>query len=538
MTRPSAPGTLLTSRFGAVALATAFLGVAGCQDFNPGRLLQVESPQSRPALETPPSHQRPPVTGPRTSRANVPPGTNAATGQPISPGAQVVQQSVPPRANAVVPQQNVTTQPYPGQPQPGQPGAQPYPNPDLPSLSYLLNRAPQPAQADAQRPIVPPPATTDTVRVGLLLPLSGANAAIGKALLDAAQLAMFDFADRKLELLPVDTHGTPQGAAAAAQTAIGDGAQIILGPLLASSVRAVAPATRAAHVAVLAFSSDRRVAGAGVYTMGFLPEDQVRRVVGYAIRRGITRFAALAPDNAYGATVFETIREAVRAGGATMVAAQFYDPGAEDFTAVVRTLADYDNRRQALVQQRKELERQNDEVSRQALKRLENLQTIGDLPFDALLIADGGKRLLSVAALLPFYDVDPSKVRMLGTGQWDVPEIGAEPALLGGWYAAPDPAARQGFVKQYQDTYGVAPLRLATLAYDATALAAVIARAQTGPDFSEATLGAKSGFDGRDGIFRFGPNGAAERGLAVMQVGRHAPKVLERAPTTFQAAIN
>ena len=514
--------------------------VGGCQDFNPGRILQVESPKSAgtksgTVMDTPPSHQRPPVTGPRTSRANVPPGT------PSAPSGANAQVTAPPASVGGLPG-TPPGQGYPGQASPGQPvagqPAQPYPNPHLPSLAYLLNRAPAPEQAGAARPVVPPPATTDTIRVGLLLPLSGASAAIGKALLNAAQLAMFDFADRKLELLPIDTHGTAAGAAAAAQTAIGDGAQIILGPLLAASVRAVSPAARAAHVPVLAFSSDRRVAGGGIYTMGFLPEDQVRRVIGYAIGRGITRFAALAPDNAYGAAIFEAARNAVSAAGATMAAAQFYDPNAEDFTAVVRQLADYDARREALVKQREQLQKADDEVSRQALKRLENLQTIGDLPFDALLIADGGKRLQSVAALLPFYDVDPGKVRMLGTGQWDVAGIGAEPALLGGWYAAPDPAARQGFIKQYHDTYGAAPPRLATLAYDATALAAVLARAEGGPDFSDATLSAGSGFDGRDGIFRFLPGGAAERGLAVMQVGRHEPRVLQRAPTTFQAVIN
>lgn len=386
--------------------------------------------------------------------------------------------------------------------------------------------------------MVPPPATTDTVRVGLLLPLSGRNAAIGTAMLNAAQLAVFDFADRRLELLPVDTKGTARGAETAAATAIGDGAQIVLGPLLAGSVRAVAPAARAAGVPVIAFSSDRRVSGGGIYTMGFLPADQVRRVVSYAVSRGLTRFGALAPDNAYGATVFETLRTTVDDLGGEITGAQFYDPEAGDFTDVVRILANYDERRDALLEQRKELEKNDDEVSKQALKRLENLQTIGDLPFDALLIADGGKRLQSLAALLPFYDIDPSKVRMLGTGQWDVPGLGAEPALLGGWYAAPDPKARAGFTEQYSRAYGAAPLRLATLAYDATALAAVLARVEGGPNFSAATLTAPSGFDGRDGIFRFLPAGVAERGLAVMRVGKRNAAVIQRAPATFQALTN
>ena len=154
------------------------------------------------------------------------------------------------------------------------------------------------------------------------------------------------------------------------------------------------------------------------------------------------------------------------------------------------------------------------------------------------MVADGGKRLQSVAALLPFYDIDPKKVRMLGTGQWDVPGIGTEPALIGGWFAAPSPTARADFVAAYRETYGAAPPRLATLAYDAAALAAVLARGKDGPDFSARAITVPSGFWGRDGIFRFLPEGVAERGLAVMKVGRHGAEVISRAPESFQAKIN
>jgi len=520
-TRKWMPVPAKAMAFGAALL----LALVGCQQIGPGGGLQAQrAPATAGTQATPPSHQRPPLLGPQTSQAPVPPGSAVAGAAGVSSGAQVFQAQPPGTFPAGQPA---------GQPAPGAA----VPSPDLPSLAALLNRAPS-AEPQPMRPLVPPPATTDTVRVGLLLPLSGRNAAIGKALLNAAQLAMFDFADRRLELLPIDTRGTPTGAQAAAQTAIGDGAQVILGPLLAGSVQAAAPAARAAHVPVIAFSSDRRVGGGGVYTMGFLPEDQVRRVVSYAIQQGITRFGALAPDNAYGATVFETLRDVTRSLGAQVVEARFYDPAADDFTDVVRVLADYDNRRQALLEQRAELEKLDDEVSRQALKRLETLQTIGDLPFEALLIADGGKRLQSVAALLPFYDIDPAKVRMLGTGQWDVPGLGSEPALAGGWYAAPDPAKRRGFEQLYRDAYGDTPPRLATLAYDATALAAVLARQQDGPDFSEATLTSVSGFEGRDGIFRFLSSGVTERGLAVMQLRQRDARVIQSAPTTFQAVIN
>ncbi len=154
------------------------------------------------------------------------------------------------------------------------------------------------------------------------------------------------------------------------------------------------------------------------------------------------------------------------------------------------------------------------------------------------MIADGGKRLKSIAALLPFYDIDPEKVRMLGTGQWDVPGLGAEPALLGAWFAAPDPGARAGFVDLYEKIYEKKPRRLTTLVYDAVALAAVQARAGGGPDFSEAALTVESGFNGRDGIFRLLSSGIVERGLAVMQVRERDAKIIQSAPVHFRALIN
>ena len=501
-----------------LGLCLALLALSACQFQQEGRGLQVQT-QPSAGVAPPPSHRQPLVARPLIKKAtlsnNLPAPSAPSSSRPI-----------------------LLPAPPPETERPVQPAL--IPTPDLPSLAHLLNRGSRAGvdTSQEQRPLAPPPATTDTVRAAILLPLSGRTAALGHALLNAAQLALFDFADRRLELLPVDTKGTPQGAEEAAATAIGDGARIILGPLLSTSVRAIAPAARAAGVPVIAFSSDRSVVGAGVYTMGFLPADQVRRIVNYAFQKNLFRFAVLAPDNTYGATVVDALRRTVDNIGAELVDAKFYDPSAQDFTSVVRLLANYDERRKELLKQRQELEAKEDNLSKVALKRLENLQTIGDLPFDALLVADGGKRLQSVAALLPFYDIDPSKVRMLGTGQWDVPGIGAEPALLGGWYAAPQPSARANFVAAYRETYDGDPPRLATMAYDVAALAAVLAQGSTGPDFSDAALTVPSGFDGFDGIFRFLPSGVAERGLAILQVQPRSASVVSPAPRKFKFLTN
>lgn len=457
-----------------------------------------------------------------------------------------------PRIPSVFQDSSVPVQPSEPPPQPVRPvpvpapAAAPAPPPDeaareqrpTPSLvPYLTGQVPpRPTPPDApEPPIAPlaPLATSSTIRVALLAPLSGANEKLGRAMLNAAQLALFDFSDKRFELLVHDTRGDPEGAAEAARFAIGDGAALILGPLLATSVRAVAPVALAANVKVIAFSSDRTVTGDGIYTMGFFPQSEVERVVGYAVTKGLRRFAALAPSGAYGRTVVEALQEAATRNGGTVTRIRFYDPSATDFSAVVRELADYDRRRRALLNQRAALAERDDEIALRALNRLKKLQTIGGLPFDALLLADGGDRLLAIAALLPFYDVDPKKVRMLGTGQWEAPGLGSEPALSGGWYAGPPPAARAEFVARFEGAYGVAPHRLATLAYDATALAAVLAQAEGGADFSDAALTTKNGYWGRDGIFRFRADGSVERGLAVLQVGPRSNKVISPSPEAF-----
>ncbi|MHA1113124.1 MAG: penicillin-binding protein activator, partial [Alphaproteobacteria bacterium] len=382
--------------------------------------------------------------------------------------------------------------------------------------------------------LTPPPGVVKMTRVALLLPLSGPQAALGAALLDAAQLALFDFADRRFALIPHDTKGRSDGARAAAEQAIAGGARLILGPLLAGSVAAVAPVARAAGVNVVAFSNDRTVAGAGVFIMGFVPRDQIERVVGFAVVRQHRRFAALLPADAYGETVARDLRRALGDRGAELVAIEFTDATGDALAAQIRRFAHYDARRGALKARLAELEDRTDALALRLRQSLSERETLGPPPFDAVLLPQGDARLRELAPLLAYYDVDPAQVRFLGTSQWARTELGAEPSLVGAWYSAPPPAARARFESRFIEVYGHAPARIASLAYDATALAALLARnARDEPDYDSAALASPSGFAGTDGIFRFGADGVAERGLAIIEIEARGARVISAAPDSF-----
>ena len=316
-------------------------------------------------------------------------------------------------------------------------------------------------------------------------------------MLHAAEMALFEQPDSGIMLLPRDTQGSPQAAAAAAQDVIREGARVIIGPLLAAEVEAVKPIAASANVPVLAFSNSTTVAGGGVFLLGFQPSQEIVRVVQYAMSKGHTRFAALAPDSAYGDLAINALKTAVGSNSnASVVRVATYDPDTTDLAPIVQGFAQNGN-------------------------------------FDALLLPEGGTQLRLLAPLLPYYGIDPDTVKFLGTGLWDVPGLGVEPALNGAWYAAPAPAARAQFVSRYRTLYGQAPPRLATLPYDAVSLVVTLVR--SGGDLSPSALTNPNGFAGVDGIFRLLPSGVTQRGLAVLEVGRGEPTVIDPAPTDFRS---
>ena len=374
-------------------------------------------------------------------------------------------------------------------------------------------------------------------KIGLLLPLSGKAAEVGQALMNAAQLALFDHATENFELIVRDTGGQAPLARRAAEELIAEGAKVVIGPLFGQSVTAVAPIARQAGLSVLAFSNDRAIAGHDVYLLGLTPEQQIDRVVSYARRQGIRRFALLAPENRFGQRIASAMSWSVQGSGGQLVRKAFYRPGEEDQRDTIKALANYDRRHAAFKAQRKALETEDTAAARRMLARLKGRDTLEPPGFEAILVAASGLDLLTLAPLLNFYDVDPRDVRYLGTAQWDNPRLGREPTLTESWFTSYSPENWGAFAARYRRVYGAEAPRLSALAYDAVAMAAIMARAaenQARPvSFDSALLTRSAGFAGINGYFRLGTNGQVERALPILTLERDAVTILEKAPDSL-----
>lgn len=340
----------------------------------------------------------------------------------------------------------------------------------------------------------------NSVKVALLLPLTstGHTAAVAKALKQAGELALFELDNPSFQLIVKDDKSTPDGARAAAEEAIKEGAEIILGPLFAGSVQAVAPVARQAGIPVLAFSNDRQVAGDGVYLLGFLPQQEVDRVVGFSLAQGHRRYAALLPNDAYGKVVEAAFRHAVSAGGGVIAALESYTPASNAMVEPAERIVT-------------------------AIKQAEEALQ----PIDALFVPGGPETLPSLGPLLAYASIDTSRIKLLGTGGWDYPNIGREAVFQGGWYASADPRGWRDFSEKFARTFGSSPPRLASMAYDAVTIAIRLSGQPAGSRFTAANLTRSAGFSGVDGPLRLLESGIAQRGLAVLEVQSIGANVID-----------
>jgi ABC-type branched-subunit amino acid transport system substrate-binding protein len=333
------------------------------------------------------------------------------------------------------------------------------------------------------------------VRVGLILPLTGqgAFATVATALRNAADLAMSEFDNPGITVLVKDDRGDAGAAREAAQQAIAEGAELIIGPLTAAAVQSAAQVARSAGRPMIAFSSDTSVAAPGIYLLSFTPQSDVSRVLGYAAGRGKKAVAALLPEGALGNVVAAEFQQQVAGLGLTQGPVVRYGQGRAADAA-------------------KEIAGQLSGV-------------------DSLLVTDLTDAMARTADALQAANV--RGVQMLGTGLWNDLSVLQKPALQGGWFSAPDAAGFNSFADRYRKKFNASPTRAATVAYDAVALAAALVRTQGANRFTQQTLTNPSGFAGQDGVFRFRPDGSNERALAVLEVRNRAATVVSPAPRGF-----
>ncbi|MEE9433600.1 MAG: penicillin-binding protein activator [Sphingorhabdus sp.] len=334
---------------------------------------------------------------------------------------------------------------------------------------------------------------SDRHLVALLLPVTGPDGDVGRSIANATTLALLDTRNTTVRMT---TYDTALGVEAAALKAVADGNKLILGPLRGDNVVKVANIARPANVPIISFSNDIGVAGRNVFLMGHLPSQSIDRVVRYARARGMTRFGGIVTKNVYGQRALSNLTLAVRNAGGRLVGIQEIDGSRASVDAATRRLG-----------------------------------AAGQV--DAVLIAAGGRQALAIIPSVRSHGMANS--RILGTDLWNVSgALAGKKTAHGAWFASVADGLYSQYASKYRTRFGVAPLRLSSLGYDAVLLTARVAQNwQVGTRFPVKRLTDKGGFIGIDGAFRFMPNGLSERMLEIQEIRPGKFVTIDAAPKAF-----
>ena len=332
----------------------------------------------------------------------------------------------------------------------------------------------------------------DSLVVGVLLPLTGKASSIGTGMQNAMFMALDDLQNDKLVLKFYDTKSSSSGASDAMSKALSEGVELILGPLMSEEVESIASKALSADVPVVSYTTSPQVLQKGIYSIGLLNGEQIDKAISYALSNNRTKLALLVPDNNSGLNILKSALMSSISHDVSLVKVGFYNPNTIDFTSIVQEM-------------------------------------VAEVPvdFDAVLIADGGNRLKSMASMFAYNDVLYPDVLFLGTSAWDSTNLTKETMLYKGVYPMISKSYGGYFIDKYQDTFGEYPKPVYSFAYDSVLLASVLST-KTQDDI-DALITGKNGFIGVNGYFKILPTGTSIHSLEMLEVTENGPKVVEKA---------
>ena len=362
-----------------------------------------------------------------------------------------------------------------------------------------------PGPTGASGPANPPASTIVDAAVALLLPYGSADETdwlLATSLENGARMASEDLENVNLGVKVYNTLGTAEGAAQAAQLAIAEGADILLGPVRSYETRAVAPIAAEAGINLISFSNNTGIAGGNVFLLGYTYENAAERLLNYAVSQGRISVFIVYPETEAGNAGRIAVEQALGSSGTILAGRGSYEPTPEGAVNAASAIA-------------------NSISATQAEIVIFTDNAAGGLPVIAELLRESG--------------VDPETVKFAGTSRWDLPQSQLRlNGLQGGWFTLPDPDLFSSFRFRYRYAYGEDPHWIASLAYDGIAAIGAL-RATGSPDpFHSLQLTAPRGFTGANGVFRFKLDGSVERGLAVAEVKDYQVEIVSEAPRSFE----
>ena len=333
----------------------------------------------------------------------------------------------------------------------------------------------------------------DKIKIGLLIPLTGDNAEIGKQIVKATRLALSDINSNKIEIFPKDTQSDANKTLKSAIELKQLGINLILGPVFYENLIYL---DEVKDVTFLSLTNKTLDLPKNVISTGINSTSQLKTIKKFIDQNEINKTIFLSPNLNYDLEIKKGIKESK----IKSLKQYFYDIEPTKLTKQIEEITNYEVRKQNLIDEITRIENSDDPNKEKKIKNLEKRYTIGNVNFDSVIIADFDESLKSVITSLLYTDVSPKDKYFISFNQWFDESLLVEFASQPIYYPSINEENLKKFEEKFFQQFNETPNHLSLLSYDLVGLIFYLSLKNSIFDINKA-FKAKNSFKGKIGIF-------------------------------------
>jgi hypothetical protein len=338
----------------------------------------------------------------------------------------------------------------------------------------------------------------EKIRIGLLVPLSGKNAEIGQSIIRATQLAINKINNSSIEILPKDTKSKPETTLKAAKELSQAGVKIIIGPVFNSSLEFL---DELENITFLSLTNKVNNNPKNIISAGINASSQLRTIQKFIEANQIKKTIFLMPDLNYK----NEIKVAISNSKIKLFKTYTYDPDPTKLTKQIEKITNYSKRKQNLKDEIARIEKSDDANKDILIDRLNKKDTLGDVRFDSLIIADFDESLKSVTTSLLYTNISPKEKYFITLNQWFDESLLNETSSQPIYFPSINKKNYEEFSSEYFKKFNHYPNQLSFLSFDLVGLVYYLIL-QNNLIIDDKIFTKKTLFKGKVGIFEIKDN--------------------------------
>ena len=299
----------------------------------------------------------------------------------------------------------------------------------------------------------------DKIKIGLIVPLTGENHLIGKRIIKSIRMAVNKIDDNKIEIIPKDTKSNPIDALKVSKELYKDGVKIIIGPVFKESTKYLDDLKEVTFISFTnkLIDNPKNVISAGVNAIS-----QLQTIKKFMKKKNLSKIIFLIPRSEFK----NEIEEAINKTKINYKDVFYYDREPTKLTKQIEHLTNYQIRKNNLKEEIKRIESLSFQNKEKKIQILKKKDTLGDISFDSVMIADFDENLKSVATSLLYTDVSSERVSYITLNQWFDESLLRETSLHPIYFPSINKKNYELFMSDFRDNYGQDGDQLSFLSYD------------------------------------------------------------------------